>query len=453
MDIGAMRVERKFETVVVVTRWTGAESEMLRLAYNFSVDEFAALVSRSRRQIDIWEVRAETMRLQAASKRELDAALRKAPDDVKERFERLVGDRASSSDVACNQRIEDVEEIVRRREFAAGSVLLAAVAAAVPEVAARLAGDSRARVARISAAPASFGSADLDNVRETLNLAKLRDDRLGPQYAIGAVLEQADLLDSVLNHGTLLADEIYPLRCLAGTSAGWQLYDLGHHTEATTEFRAALNAADEVDDDRSGALALLEHGVMLTETGAVKQGSDKYVAAEARAVRVGSDQNLRAHAASLVAVAAARLTDRPGSLAALRRAGVALEHTSADATPETSVAYFVGPAHVAAHRAKALRQLGDLSGAETAIREALHFTGPRDLPSRFALLGMILVDGGNCDGAADAFVDCAVAAGRGASARTLDKIRAGRTAIHVKAPNSDVARGLDERLNGLGIAV
>ncbi|WP_405728680.1 formylglycine-generating enzyme family protein [Streptomyces sp. NBC_00028] len=91
-----------------VTKWTGREADLLRLAMRKTGREFAELVGVNPRQIPRWRQRGETIDLELDNQAALDTLLAQATPDVQQRFATLLTERAATEDDAR------AEELLRR---------------------------------------------------------------------------------------------------------------------------------------------------------------------------------------------------------------------------------------------------------------------------------------------------------------------------------------------------
>ncbi|MBB5913183.1 tetratricopeptide (TPR) repeat protein [Nocardia transvalensis] len=335
---------------------------------------------------------------------------------------------------------EEVDEMQRRELMRAIAVLTAAV----PAITAVLSADEVERTIRAIAAPRRVDGGVLDNIEAMLNQARIQDDLLGPQAAIGTTLTQSNVAEALLAGSTgALGYRLKSLRSKIATSAGWQLFDLGRTDTAAEHFEKARDIADEIGDDAAGAMAMAEWSAMTEEIGKPSVAADQAAAAEIRATRSG-DPLLRAHTAGISALAQAKAGHAMDTRAALGRAD-SFDITESR-TPEQSLAYFCTPGHIARMRAKSLHQIGDLGAAIEAAEESLRLQAVRDRAASHILLGTIYVDAGNLDAALDEILLGAEAAN---SARVSGQLQNARTLIHVRAPGSEVARTLDARMQEL----
>lgn len=88
-----------------VTRWTGREARLLRLALRKNNKQFAAMVGISTRQLTTWEQRGETLFLHTANQLALDTILSRADPAAQERFATLLTERAA---VEADERVEEL---------------------------------------------------------------------------------------------------------------------------------------------------------------------------------------------------------------------------------------------------------------------------------------------------------------------------------------------------------
>ncbi|MBP2322637.1 transcriptional regulator with XRE-family HTH domain [Kibdelosporangium banguiense] len=85
--------------MVAVERWTGAETKALRLAMRHTVRGFAEHLGVGPKTVSKWEQRGDTITLLPETQEILDTALRRAPDEVRERFAASVEVRSEIADV------------------------------------------------------------------------------------------------------------------------------------------------------------------------------------------------------------------------------------------------------------------------------------------------------------------------------------------------------------------
>lgn len=302
------------------------------------------------------------------------------------------------------------------------------------------------RLINSAAAPRHADDAALDTIETIVNHAKIQDDLLGPNAAIGTILSQARLTDSLLiDISPRLRDRALTLRCHIGVSAGWQCFDLGHHDAAAAHFTLAREAADEASAHGGAAMAMAEWSWGAGAIAATALAADLAAAAESRAASV-SDARLRAHTAAIAGVALARIGNTAGAHAALTRA--AMPDIDPVAGPAESIAYFCTPAHIARLRGEALRNTGDLTGAIGAANESIALRSHRDSAEAHLLLGTLHLDADNVDAAVDAFLTAIESAAH--SPRLADQLRIAVTSAAKRVPSSSAAQLLNERLDRLG---
>ncbi len=324
---------------------------------------------------------------------------------------------------------------------------IAVITAAAPAITAALSAEEVERTIRAVATPRRVDAAVLDNIEAMLNQARLQDDLLGPQAAIRTTLTQVDIAEALLSGPRdPLERRLKSLRSKISTSAGWQLFDLGRTSLAEEHFETARDVADEIGDDAAGAMAMAEWSGMTEEIGKPAVAADQAAAAETRASRSG-DPLLRAHTAGIAALAQAKAGHPSDTRQALTRADSF--DVTARRTPEESLAYFCTAGHIARMRAKALRQIGDLTAAIDAAQESLRLQAVRDRAASHILLGTIYIDAGNLDAGLDSILAGAKAEAANGSVRVSGQLQAARTLVHVRAPGSDAARKLDARMEEL----
>lgn len=86
------------EIVPPVLRWTGWEARLLREASRMSVRAFAAHLGYNDAAVSNWERRGRLARLRTQTQRDLDAALRLADEETKERFSAALANSVWSAD-------------------------------------------------------------------------------------------------------------------------------------------------------------------------------------------------------------------------------------------------------------------------------------------------------------------------------------------------------------------
>jgi hypothetical protein len=111
--------------MIMVSRWTGIEARALREAWRMSVRAFAAHLGVATASITNWERRRASIRLRDETQHILDAALHRAPDDVRARFEAavlpdrqlvLTGDDTRIKPVVAHPRRTDPSAVAYLRE-------------------------------------------------------------------------------------------------------------------------------------------------------------------------------------------------------------------------------------------------------------------------------------------------------------------------------------------------
>lgn len=343
----------------------------------------------------------------------------------------------------------DIEAMEERSEMNRRNVMkaIAVLGAASPTVLVGASdGDETERLAGVMSTPWRVDDATFDTVEVIVNHAKLQDDLLGPRAAIGTMLSQARLMDSLLAGlgGGRLRSRALVLRSHIGVSSGWQCFDLGHHSAAAAHFTVAREAADEAGAHDTSAMAMAEWSWTAGEIGAATLAADLAAAAESRAA-VAGDPRLRAHAAGIAGVALARLGHTREARASISRA--ATPDIEAVCDPAESIAYFCSPAHIARLRAETLRSTGDTAAAISAATEAIALQPRRDSAETYVLLGTLHLEAGDIDAAVAAFSAAADTADQ--SPRVADQLQSAQDALETAAPRSSAARLLDHRLGDL----
>ncbi|MBF6137158.1 helix-turn-helix transcriptional regulator [Nocardia puris] len=343
----------------------------------------------------------------------------------------------------------DIEAMEGRSEMNRRNVMeaIAVLGAASPAVLVGTSGgDETERLAGPVSAPWRVDDATFDIVEVIVNHAKLQDDLLGPRAALGTMLSQARLMDSLLVgvDGGRLRSRALVLRSHIGVSSGWQCFDLGHHSAAAAHFTVAREAADEAGAHDTSAMAMAEWSWTAGAIGAATLALDLAAAAESRAA-VAGDPRLRAHAAGIAGVALARLGHAREARAALTRA--VTPDIEAVRDPAESIAYFCDPAHIARLRAETLRCTGDTAAAISAATEAIALQPRRDSAETYVLLGTLHLEADDINAAVAAFLTAADTANQ--SPRVAGQLRSAQDALETAAPRSSAVRLLDDRLSDL----
>ncbi|GAA5119299.1 XRE family transcriptional regulator [Haloechinothrix salitolerans] len=320
----------------MITDWTGREAAALRAALRMSVREFAAHLDVSARIVCRWEAERECITPRPLSQQLLDAALRLADDETRQRFDALL-----SPPVATG---EDAERVV----------------------------------AALDGCHTDAGA--LDAVAEVLaGLRKLED-----------ATSAADVLPSVHQHTALasrLADnargDVRPqavgLLSELEQYEGWLAIPTQRWDDARHHLDRAATLALEADDPQRLATALSFQAYRHILTGQLRQ-AEALNRAAARDTRV--DPGLRAYMIFQRAEVLAHDGDRTAALDALNEAEASLDRIDVDELPASS--YWYTPAVLLGHKGFVLAALGDVTAARRAAAESLEAMPPEWAASEWA---------------------------------------------------------------------
>ncbi len=97
--------------MATVPRWTGAETKALRQAMRLSIRAFAAHLGVDARTVNKWEARGSTITPLPDTQALLDTALRRAPEEVQNRFTKTAGGSEEEQDRNKAEHVEPVHSL------------------------------------------------------------------------------------------------------------------------------------------------------------------------------------------------------------------------------------------------------------------------------------------------------------------------------------------------------
>ncbi len=455
--------------MVLARGWTGLEATALQDATRLSVREFANLLDVEPRTVANWRKGRHTVKPRPFTQGLLDAALDRADDRTRERFDQLLrGEQGTGAELAVLGIVgpPEVQWLARglqldpelrtwigmnRRQLMqmfSGVGLLPVVAA----VLSGLDGEEQQRVRDVLVDPSRVSERVVDDIEKALAVLLSQNDVFGPQAVLPMVQGQRSLaLALVRECPESLKSRLYNLHGALSQLAGWMQFDLHDFDGAYGSYREARNSAHEARNGDLAALVLCNMSYLETWRGEPRLGIDHAVAAQNWA-RKSSDHRLRAYADDMAAMAYAKDDQRTDCLAALAAADESIS-AALDQSAETSVAYFQGPGLVASLRSDCLHQLRAGRDAQRAAEEALSLIdGPfvRNRALAYLDLANAHADIGDVEQAVDAIRESAQLARSCNSDRLTDKIRNSRGELNPWG-NVPCIRELDDELETYGL--
>lgn len=354
----------------LIERWTGVEVRALRHAHRLTVRGFAERLGVGVRTVAGWEAKRGETQLRPESQEILDTFLRKASEEIQQRFDALLVDRDQdvadqpvdvpvSVQVPFTWQPEDdhVDAELRRREFI-GAALTAVGFFGVY---------SHRR------GPRAIGQADVDAVRELVVMFGQIDQRRGGGHARGAVngYLASDVAECLRGRyaDVRVRGQMFAAGAELAYMAGWMAFDDADHSMAGQQFHLALALAGESGDRAIEAHILRAMAHQAIDLGDYGRG---VVLAEA-SVDDARYKSAVPRERALLRVVHARATadvgDTRGAAVALRLAEDELAAADTTGSGEPSRVSFFGEASLAHETARMLADMDDLPGA---IREFDH---------------------------------------------------------------------------------
>lgn len=259
----------------------------------------------------------------------------------------------------------------RRRVLAATAYSLAALALPSEEWWARIAGD---RDSSSASEGRSIGRGDVDAVRDMASMFSRMDQRRGGGHARTAVVQYLMSDVAPCLRGKFSSDQVRrAMFCAASELAylsGWMAFDNAEHAIAQNYFTVALKLAAESGDQPMAGHILRAMAHQALDLGHARQAldlanasveGDRYTLASSRERALFGV----IHARSLTVTGQAQ-----ASAVTLNRAENALG-AAQPGDEEPGRVFFFGEASLAHETACALRDLGDLPGAERQFRRSV----------------------------------------------------------------------------------
>jgi transcriptional regulator with XRE-family HTH domain len=278
----------------------------------------------------------------------------------------------------------------------------------------------------------SIGSPEVETVREMTQTFRRLDNKFGGGHSRSAATTfLASTVEPLIRDGrckTTVRADLFSATAELHQLIGWMAYDTGQAETGRKHLRHSLRLCQEVGNDALAAEMLAGMSHHAAFSGAAEAAVDLALAAGQTAKRTGLAL-LRAEAAVMEAHGLAIQGDKPGCMAALRKAEQAFTAHNGQEVPPW-LGYLDG-AYLAAKFGHTFRDLGRSKDAEQFARRSLEMSEGYERGRMFntALLASTLADQGRVDEA------CATAA---IAVDMTETVRSVRTVAYL----ADVARRL-----------
>lgn len=267
---------------------------------------------------------------------------------------------------------------------------------------------------------------DVDAVREMTTFFSRRDQRRGGTAGRAAVVAYLRTDVANLVRGSFDSEQTrLALMAAAGELAylaGWTAFDAGEHGLAQGYFTLALQLTAEADDGPLAGHILRAMAHQAVDLGHPRRALDLAGASLDRRRYGHASARERALLGVVHARAEAAAGNRAGAVRALRRAEDDLRAAADGGAPEPARVFFFAEASLAHETACALRDLGDLKGAEREFQRSVRTrqAGPfaRTHAVTLGYLGEVQARQGHLDEAVATW---------GRALDAMDAVRSGRT--------------------------
>ncbi|MGO4615327.1 helix-turn-helix domain-containing protein [Nocardia sp. 2YAB30] len=434
---------------MIVYRWTGIESKALREAMLLSVDKFAEKLRIAPRTVKTWELEGKAARLRPSSRLILEDALAAASSEAVARFEQaLTGygedhnevDPSSPGPVTLASDtlgqlaptvlgVDDADQVWVPARTASGEVVLVSLSRRT--VVTGIGAGALAAAVGTKPAQSPVDEQLVASIETVLESAKRQDDALGAAAALGTVLAQARLVDSLLGDCPVrLRARLISLYADLCRFAGWLHFDLGDFTAAGLLYEKARIAAHEAENVNVAVFVLSHMSHLATWQGNYRVAVD-HAAAAMHWAELSDDPLLRADTAEMAARAYAGIGAEHACLAALE-INAAMTDVP-DHARATSLAYFYSPALSSAAHSHCYLKLGDAHKAEESAKLSMAITDNSFIRDRaFSMLDLAQaqVALGNVDEAVDNLGKTAEVVAATRSARLAASLRQARSSLN-----------------------
>ena len=312
--------------------------------------------------------------------------------------------------------------------------------------------EEQERVSKAIAAPRRMDAQVIDHIETMLKHCKRQDDILGPQAVLHTVLDQRELVGSLLDEcPDGLRPRLLSVYSSMSSSIGTYLFDLEDPASAMYYCDQAREAAQEARSTELAIYALCNMSYFASWHGKAHAGIDFAAAAQSLASKT-DDVLLQACAAERAASAYGTDGQYKECITEFDRALAGLALPAGRRSPE-SPAYYFDEGVVASKQSDCLLRLGKpAEAAATAERGLRLFDGSftHGLAYCTLRLGTARLLSGEIEEAARVIGKGALQAARIRSARLMGEVKAVRARMQ---PWRDIpaVKALDERLRGFGM--
>ncbi|WP_454196042.1 helix-turn-helix domain-containing protein [Nocardia sp. Marseille-Q1738] len=443
--------------MINVHHWTGIECRLLREAMRMSTLEFARTLGCSSRSIELWENQGSAARLRASSQRQFERVLSEASAGVVAKFEQALSHRPKQVDGSDPSSlrtvtlasdtldqlaptmlgVEDADQVWVPARTAAGEVVLVSLPRRT--VVTGIGAGALVAAVGVKSSQSRVDEHLITSIEAVLEAAKRQDDALGAAAALGTVLAQARLVDSLIGDcPPRLRSRLISVYADLCRFAGWLHFDLGDFGAAGRLYEKARIAAHEAENVNLGVFVLSHMSHLAIWQGRNRIAVD-YAAAAMHWAEQSEDRLLRADTAEMAARAYAGIGAERACSAALQ-INAAMTEVPDDARAK-SLAYFYSPTLSAAVHSHCYLQLGNARKAEESARESMALTDGsfiRDRAFSMIDLSRAQVALGNIDEAVDNLGQAAALASATRSARLATSLRQTRLGLNNWADTTEV---------------
>jgi transcriptional regulator with XRE-family HTH domain len=313
--------------------------------------------------------------------------------------------------------------------------------------------EEQERLSKAIVTPSRVDTQVIDHIETMLKYCKRQDDILGPQAVLHTVLDQRELVRSLLDEcPDGLRPRLLSVYSSMSSSIGTYFFDLEDPTSAMYYCDQAREAAQEARSTELAIYALCNMSYFASWHGKAHAGIDFAAAAQSLASKT-DDVLLQACAAERAASAYGTDGQDKECMTKFDRALAGLALPAGRRSPE-SPAYYFDEGVVASKQSDCLLRLGKpAEAAATAERGLRLFDGSftHGLAYCTLRLGTARLLSGEIEEAARVIGEGALQAARIRSARLIGEVRAARARMQPWR-DTPAVRELDERLRGIGFS-
>ena len=341
-------------------------------------------------------------------------------------------------------------DTVERREHLRLLGWMAASVAASPLLR-KLNPNEQERLSKVIAVPSRVDAQSIDSIETILQDCKRQDDVLGPHAVLHTVLDQRELVDSLLDE---CSDELRPrllsLYSSMSSSIGTYFFDLEDPASAMHYYDQARAAAHDAHNTELAIYALCEMSYFASWQGKAHAGIDFAAAAQNLAGKT-DDVLLKACAAERAGTAYAIDGQYKECMIEFDRALAGFALPADQRFPESPV-YWCDEGLIASRQSDCLLRLGKPAEAAAAAERGLQLfdtSFTHGLAYCTLRLGTARLLSGEVEEAARVIGEGAVLAAPISSARLTNEVKTARGRLQ-PWENTTAVKELDERLRGLG---